>query len=168
MRRVAWLVVPVALIGLLGLAVFASRGPSPTTAFTLTPGDCFNVPSDAQVGDIATVDCRGAHDAEVFVAGSLASPSPSADAAAGTNGPAPYPGDAGIGQWVVANCGMTALTAYLGADAAARSSLAVGYFFPDAAAWAHGERQVTCYLHAVDGSKLSAPLGVAASPSAGP
>jgi hypothetical protein len=161
MQRIVWLIVPVVLLGLLGVAVFATRTPSPTTAFTLRPGDCFDIPTDAQVGDIATLDCAGAHDAEVFVAGALdASPVTSASAsspASASGGLSAYPGDASIAAWVSARCGMPAQLAYLGADATARPDLVVGYFFPTADAWTHGERQVTCYLHTV-GSKLSAPL----------
>ena len=159
MRRIAWLIVPMVLVALLGLAVFAARGPSPTTAFTLKPGDCFDIPADAQVGDLPTIDCAKAHDAEAFVARNVYTPSPT--------GIVPYPGDAGFGQFAGANCGLAAEEAYLGPGAAARTGLVVGYFFPDADAWAHGQLRVACYLHASDGSKLSAPLG-ASGPSAAP
>jgi hypothetical protein len=53
-------------------------------------------------------------------------------------------------------CGPDAINAYAGQTASA--TLAVGYFYPDENAWGRGERQVTCYLHARDGSKLTAPL----------
>ncbi len=149
MRRVAWLIVPIVLVGLLGLAVFAARGPGATTAFTLKVGDCFDIPGDAQVGDIATVDCSAGHDAEAFVTGAL--PDASASAA-----PPAYPGDAAFGEWVGASCGSSAQGGYLGS--VARADLAVGYFYPDADAWTRGERQVTCYLHTADGSKLTGPL----------
>jgi Septum formation len=181
MRRIVWLIVPVLLLGLLAVAMFATRQPSPTTAFTLRPGDCFDIPTDAQVGDIATLDCMSPHDAEVFVANALttsptvsasasasdaASPSASSSTLASAGLPA-YPGGSAIAAWVSASCGMSAQQAYLGADATTRPDLVVGYFFPTADAWTHGERQVTCYLHTV-GSKLSAPLrgaGSSASPS---
>jgi hypothetical protein len=154
MRRGAWLIVPVVLLGLLGVAVFAGRGPQATTAFTLAAGDCFDIPGDAQVGDIATLACDGPHDAEVFVAADMTASSPSGSA----GGETAYPGDAAIAEWVGTNCGYAAEQAYLAGGAIPRVSLAVGYFFPPADAWTSGERQVTCYLHASDGSKLSAPL----------
>ncbi len=173
MRRIVWVVVPVLLLGLLGIAMFATRGPRPTTAFTLQPGDCFDIPTGAQVGDIATIDCTSTHDAEVFIA-DTPSTSPTGSAAASGSGEASasvalsgYPGDAAIASWVSASCGASAAQAYLGADATLPPDLVVGYFFPNADAWAHGERQVTCYLHTV-GSKLSAPLRgstASASPS---
>ena len=163
MRRVAWLIVPVVLLALLAVAVFAARGPRATTAFTLRPGDCFDIPGDAQIGDIATLACDGPHDAEVFVASDYAAPSPPGSAAVA---PA-YPGDAGIGEWVGASCASAAEQTYLGPGASVRPDLVVGYFFPSADAWTHGERQVTCYLH-LPASKLSAPVrsaGGSAPPS---
>ena len=50
MRRLAWIVVPVALVGLLAIVALAARGPDATTAFTLKPGDCFDLPTDAHWG----------------------------------------------------------------------------------------------------------------------
>jgi len=159
MRRVAWVIVPIILVGVLGLVVFVARGPGPTTAFTLKAGDCFDIPGDTQVGDIATLDCSTPHDAEVFMAGALPTPSLSGASA----GPPAYPDDAGIGQWVAANCGGNTQALYLGAHTQTLPNVVVGYFFPDANAWTHGERQVTCYLHTPDGSKLDRPLGGASS-----
>jgi hypothetical protein len=157
MRRVAWLIVPILLIGLLGAVVFAARGPGATTAFTLEPGDCFNIPADAQVSDIATIDCAKPHDAEAFLAQDLLAEAP-------TSGLQQYPGESAISVWVQNNCGATARSAYLGATL--RAGLAVGYFFPDAGAWSRGKQRITCYLHASDGSKLTAPLrGAEASAS---
>ncbi len=169
MGRLAWLVVPVILLGLLGIAMFATRAPMPKTAFTLRPGDCFDIPTGAQVGDIAILDCTSPHDAEVFVAGAPSS-SPAGSAKATGSAPASlalpgYPGDASIAAWVSASCGASAQRAYLGADATVPPGLVVGYFFPNVDAWTHGERQVTCYLHTA-GSKLSAPLRGSASSTA--
>ena len=149
MRRIGWIIVPILLVGLLALVAFAARGPAPSTAFTLRAGDCLDVPGDAQIGDIATLDCAKPHDAEVFAVGDLADEAPS--------GPAQYPGTASIATWAGGHCGPEAINAYIGPGSAA--DLAVGYFFPDQAAWDRGERQVTCYLHARDGSRLTAPLG---------
>jgi hypothetical protein len=161
MRRVAWVIVPVMLVGLLGLAAFAARGPGATTAFTLKVGDCFDIPGDSQVGDIATVDCSAPHDAEAF-----ATETGALSALSASTGPPDYPGDAAFGDWVGANCGDAAQRDYLGAEA--RADLRVGYFYPDANAWARGERQVTCYLHTIDGSKLDGPLrGASATGSPG-
>lgn len=143
-----WVIGPVVLIGLLAFAVLATRGPAPATAFTLKVGNCFDVPGDAQIGDIAVLDCAKPHDAEVFAAGNLVE----ADATA----PIAYPGITGVSAWVDKACGPGAVRAYAGQTASA--NLAVGYFFPDENAWSRGERQVTCYLHTRDGSKLSAPL----------
>jgi hypothetical protein len=160
MRRIAWVIVPIILVGLLGLAVFATRGPGATTAFTLKPGDCFDIPADAQIGDIPTLDCTQPHDAEVFVAKKMLADAPS--------GPVAYPGAAQIAVWVQNSCGLTAEEAYLGAGSTG-SGLVVGYFFPDADAWAHGQQQVTCYLHASDGSKQNAPARAGTTePSASP
>ncbi len=158
MRRIGWLVVPIVLIGLLGLAVFGSRGPGPATAFTLRIGDCFDIPGDAQIGDIATLDCSKPHDAEVFVTGDYADTQPST--------PIAYPGGGAFAQWVANSCGLDARGAYLGSRSVPAPDVVVGYFFPAADAWTRGERQVTCYLHARDGSKLGGPLGGAASPAA--
>jgi hypothetical protein len=163
MRRAAWLIVPVIAIGLLALVVFATREPGPTTAFTLRPGDCFDIPGAAQIGDIAVLDCSTPHDAEVFAAGPVTDLLASASVSAGL--PA-YPGDTWFGTWVASNCGGVAEGRYLGGDP--RTNLTVGYFYPDADAWLHGERQVTCYLHTIDGSQFTGPLaggGSSAAPS---
>jgi hypothetical protein len=157
-RKIVWILGPVALIALLAMAVFAARGPSATTAFTLKSGTCFDVPGDAQVGDIPTIDCTKPHDAEVFAAFNVGG----ADATANP----PYPGESPIGSEVGNRCGPADQRAYAGQTASA--SLAVGYFFPDQNAWDRGERQVTCYLHTRDGSKLSAPLGTGANGAANP
>ena len=161
MQRIAWVIVPIILVGLLGFAVFTTRGPGPTTAFTLKSGDCFDIPADAQIGDIPTLDCAKPHDAEVFVAQKMAADAPS--------GPVGYPGAEQIAVWVGSNCGFSAEEAYLGAGST-KTGLVVGYFFPDADAWAHGEQQITCYLHHSDASKLTtsvrgAGTGASASPS---
>ena len=160
MRRVGWLIVPIVLLALLGVAIFAARAPRPTTAFTLRPGDCFDIPGDAQVADVSVLACDGPHDAEVFVAGDLPTASPGPSALGGPQ----YPGEGAVGQWVGANCGAAAEQAYVGGGPTSRPDVAVGYFFPSADAWTHGERQVTCYLHAA--SKLTAPLREAASSAA--
>jgi hypothetical protein len=157
MRRIAWLIIPVAVVALLGVAIFAARAPGATTAFTLRVGDCFDIPADAQVSDIPTIACDQPHDAEVFVAADVVSPSPT--------GFVPYIGEAAIAQWVAASCGPNTQQAYVGAGSAASRDLVVGYFYPNADAWSQGERQVTCYLHA-EGTKLTAPLGAGASSAA--
>lgn len=151
LRRIAWLVVPIGLVVLLAFAALGARAPGATTAFTLRVGDCFDIPADDRVGDVALLDCGQPHDAQAFTVGSLAAPSPA--------GALDYPGDPAIAAWVGANCGPAAQAAYLGPGGAPSGpDLVVGYFFPSADAWARGERQITCYLHA-DGMKLSAPLG---------
>lgn len=164
MRRAAWLIVPVVVLALLTAAVFASRQPTGPTAFTLRAGDCFDLPTDANVGDMATLACDSPHDAEAFVTGSLADPA--------ATGYVAYPGEGAIATWVGDHCGEVAEAAWAGGAATTRADLVVGYFFPTADAWAHGERQVTCYLHSKL-AKLSAPLragggGTTASPSASP
>lgn len=161
MRRAAWLIVPIVVLALLTAAVFATRPPSGSTAFTLHAGDCFDLPTDANVGDIATMPCDSPHDAEAFVTASLADPA--------ATGYVAYPGEGAIAAWVGDQCGASAEAAWAGWAATRRADLVVGYFFPTADAWTHGERQVTCYLHSKL-AKLSAPLrapgGGAASPSA--
>lgn len=152
MRRLAWLAVPLVLLATLGVAALATRGPAPATAFTLRPGDCFDLPGDARVGDIALRDCDAPHDAEAFAAGDL----PDGAAAGSSAAPGPYPGQDAVAAWVSANCGDAAQATHVGATS--RAGLSVGYFYPDPGAWGRGERRVTCYLHARDGSRLSAPL----------
>ena len=167
MRRIAWVIVPIFLVGLLALAIFTARGPSASTAFTLKAGDCLDIPADAQIGDLPTLDCTKPHDAEVFVAATMPSaPTPGDSSGASAAKPAPYPGADGIAGWVNTNCDGATLQAFLGPGAP--TNLVVGYFFPSADAWDKGERHVTCYLHTPDGSKLTAPLnagGSSASPS---
>lgn len=163
MRRIAWLIIPIVIVALLAVAAFAVRAPHGTTAFTLGAGDCFDIPADAQVGDISTLSCDGPHDAQAFVAITLAS-APTAAEASGDSGsagsrPAPYPGTDGVAQFVAGNCDAATLDAWLGRPATA--DLVVGYFFPSEGAWNLGERRVTCYVHTSDGAKLTGSLAAA-------
>jgi hypothetical protein len=161
-RRIAWVLVPIALLAILGVAVFASREPQAGTAFTLRVGDCFDVPNAAQVGDVPPIACDQPHDAEVFVAAAYPVPSPA------TAIP-PYPGEAAFAGWVADNCAGAAFQAYVGQAYGTRPDLSVAYFFPPADAWTRGERQVTCYLAQVDGTKVSTSLRSAgATPGALP
>lgn len=153
MRKIGWLIIPVAFLGLLAFVILANRPAANSTAFTLQPHQCFDIPGETQIGDVATVSCGRQHDAEVLAIGRLTLDSAAPGA---TVGPQPYPGTTAIGEWVGANCGPGAIAGYTGKTD--NSALAVGYFFPSEDAWSRGERQITCYLHSRDGSPLTQSL----------
>jgi Septum formation len=157
MRRAAWVIGPVLLLGLVGLVLFAARGPQSGNAFTLRVGDCFDVPASDAVGDITAVACTGAHDGEVFLAQDYP----------GAAGPLPYPGADAISTWVDEQCVRGAFEPYVGSAYAARPDLKVAYFFPPADAWARGLRQVTCYVASSNGTRATGPVASGEVPQPG-
>lgn len=157
MRRLGWAALPLVLV-LVGIVLFAARAPRGGTAFTLRVGDCFDVPSGQDVGDVPAVPCDGPHDAEVFVAEDYA-----VDAASAVVG---YPGADAFGTWVADHCIAAGFAPYVGQPYASRPDLKVAYLYPQADAWASGERRVTCYLAPADGSQATASFrSPAPSPS---
>jgi hypothetical protein len=157
MRRAGWVVVPVLLLALLGLVLFAARGPQSGNAFTLRVGDCFDAPASDAIGDITGVSCTSAHDGEVFLAQDYP----------GATGPLPYPGNDAIATWVDAQCVKSAFGAYVGSPYATRPDLKVAYFFPPAEAWARGVRRVTCYVGPSNGTKATGPVASGGAPQPG-
>jgi hypothetical protein len=157
MRRVGWVVVPVLLLALLGLVLFAARGPLSGNAFTLRVGECFDVPASDAVGDTTAVSCASPHDGEVFLAQDYP----------GASGPQPYPGNDAIATWVQDECIRAAFEPYVGSPYAARPDLKVAYFFPPAEAWARGVRRVTCYLAPSNGSRATGPAASGEAPQPG-
>jgi hypothetical protein len=147
MRRLGWLALPIVLV-ILGIVLFAARAPRAATAFTLKVGDCFDIPSGQDVGEVAAIPCNGPHDAEVFVAQDYA-----VDAASSVVG---YPGPDAFGTWVADHCITAGFVPYVGQPYASRPDLKVAYLYPRPDAWASGERRVTCYLAPADGSKAAA------------
>jgi hypothetical protein len=146
MRRLGWVVLPLVLV-LVGIVLFAAREPRGGTAFTLRVGDCFDVPSGQDVGEVAAIPCDSPHDAEVFVAEDYA-----VDAASAVVG---YPGADAFGTWVADHCIAAGFAPYVGQPYTSRPDLKVAYLYPQADAWASGERRVTCYLAPADGSKAT-------------
>ncbi len=143
-RRAGWLAL-LALLVLLGAVLLAVRPQAGATAFTLHVGDCFDVPAADAVGDVTEQPCTAPHDGEVFDTEDYPTPS----------GPAAYPGADAIQAWLNGRCLDTAFPAYVGQPYGSRPDLKVAYLYPQADAWAQGERRVTCYLELADGSRAT-------------
>jgi putative regulator of septum formation len=138
----------VALIGA-GIVLVASlafliwRGAGARTAASLVVGECFDVPTAAnRIEDVRDRACSGPHGGEVFHAYEASVPS------------AAYPTDAGWEAMIYPVCDPVFET-YTGTPVGDR--LDIGYLFlvPTADRWAAGDRRVTCFITALDGTQLT-------------
>lgn len=129
-----------ALLVVVGLA--AAGCGSGTGPDRLAAGDCFDVPAAGdRIGEVARRSCTELHDGEAFHA---------FDA---TGDSAAYPTDPQWEQLVYPVCDPVFET-YTGTFVADRLDIEYRYLVPTADRWAAGDRRVTCFIRAPDGSKL--------------
>lgn len=130
----------------------ATTGPSPSKPSSSKPGssnlteirkgDCFNTKDDlAQYGDedgtqaarsVTIVPCTQPHKGEAYAVFNLD---------AGT-----YPGTEKVTATAEEKCSGTALTSYVGNNPKVSEKLEVYYYYPQAASWLLGDREVTCFV----------------------
>ncbi|MFD7786388.1 DUF4190 domain-containing protein [Streptomyces nojiriensis] len=129
----------------------SATGPSATKPATkpatsglteIRKGDCFNTKDDlAQYGDedgtqaarsVTIVPCAQPHKGEAYAVFNLD---------AGT-----YPGNEKVTKSAEEKCSGTALTSYVGNDPKVSEKLEVYYYYPQAASWLLGDREVTCFV----------------------
>jgi Septum formation len=119
-------------------------------ASDLHAGDCFDNKAATTVKDVQHHPCTEAHTAEVV----LVADHPAAAGAA-------YPTDAGLEAWITSTC-VPAILTYVG-PGADLDVLNYGIFYPKAADWGHGERQMTCYVLRLDLAPMTQSLHAGAS-----
>ncbi|MFG2873670.1 DUF4190 domain-containing protein [Streptomyces sp. NPDC048337] len=105
-------------------------------------GDCFNTGGDlAEYQDedggqasmsVRIVPCEQPHEGEAYAVFNLED--------------GPFPGTEKVTSAAEEKCGGTKLTDYVGPKAKLSEKLEVYYYFPQAATWALGDREVTCFL----------------------
>jgi len=110
--------------------------PDPTTGgsigvFTLAVSDCINPGAPgAAVTDVMTVDCTVAHESEAYASIVMADPV--------------FPGAQAVADQANAGC-TSQFKTFVGIDYSA-SQLSYNFYFPTAASWAQGDREILCLV----------------------
>ncbi|MER6255098.1 DUF4190 domain-containing protein [Streptomyces sp. NPDC001584] len=117
-------------------------GPVSSGVAEIRKGDCFNTSDDlAQYNDkdgsqaarsVRIVPCDQPHKGEAYAVFNLDG---------GT-----YPGEAKVTKAAEEKCSGTDLTSYVGDDPKNSEKLEVYYYYPQAATWILGDREVTCFV----------------------
>ena len=116
----------------------------------LAVGTCFDVPTSADFSTVEKVECTAAHDAEVVFVTEY------------KDGDA-YPIQSAIDDFLATNC-FPAFESYVGEPFMTSEAFDMSYFKPTSDAWKDGERTFTCYVHDINGAKLTKSVkGAAAS-----
>ena len=129
----------VAALAILVLLLAAACG-SKSAAPKLTIGDCFDVPTGADITDITTKPCTGPHGGEVFHL---------FDAQGGGT----YPSDEEWAQLIYQICD-PAFRTYTGTPVEGRTDIDYLFLVPTSDRWAAGDRHVTCFIRSLDGTPL--------------
>lgn len=120
----------------------ATSRPGSSGLTEIRKGDCFNTKDDlAQYGDedgtqaarsVTIVPCAQPHKGEAYAVFNLD---------AGT-----YPGNEKVTKSAEEKCSGDALTSYVGNNPKVSEKLEVYYYYPQAASWLLGDREVTCFV----------------------
>ena len=132
------------LIALLAVSTLTVACGGDTSVFDLGVGDCFDDPTTAtdEVSSVATVDCAGPHDNEIYYSYQTDLPVfPGRDAMLDSAGEECY----------------THFEAFVG-KAYEESELELFPITPTAESWDDGDREVLCALYALDLSKLTGTM----------
>src|SRR4051794_28169495 len=123
------------------LAIAAGGCSSPRGASSLKAGDCFDIPTAAEISTIPTRPCTEPHGGEVFHV---------FDATADS---ASYPTDAAWSELIYPVCD-PAFKAYTGTPVEERTDVDYLYLVPTSDRFAGGDRRVTCFIRSLDGAPL--------------
>jgi hypothetical protein len=146
-RTLAVRIIIVAVIAVGGL-IFRDRLSG--GASDLKAGDCFDDKAGTEIKDVQHHPCTEAHTAEVILVTKH-------NAAKG----AAVPTSAELDAWATTTC-VPAIINYVGAGADF-DSLNYGIFYPRAADWSNGERQMICYVIRLDQGPMTKSLKAGAS-----
>ena len=151
-RRFPFLIV----IGIVAAGGIFFREHLSGAAADLRVGDCIELPTHSgEISEVQHRPCSDPHDAEIFYVFDIAS------VAAG--GPRAFPTDSQLDDIVTRRC-TPAFDSYTGLDFDTALDFDWGTFVPGVAGWSDGDREVTCYILRVDGSKLSGSMRAAFAP----
>lgn len=127
----------IALAGCGALDGLLDTTPPDSDVFTIAVGDCLDDGDvAAEVTTVPRVDCAAPHDSEVFASTEI-------------DGEA-FPGDAELEAQLTAFCQGAAFLEFVGA-AYLDSGLSTGGYYPTAASWASGDRELLCTIWDEDG-----------------
>ena len=148
-RLLPRLIIPVIIVVVL-VGGFLLRDRLSSAAAELKPGDCFDDPITAgqgggEIKDVQHHPCSEAHHFEVIQTFKFPS-----------GGDAPFPGQGGFETFIVEKC-KAAFTSYVGIPED-QSSMGFLAYSPVESGWKQGDREITCFLGAVDGSKLTGSM----------
>jgi hypothetical protein len=159
-KRGQWLrlgvIIVIAVVVVGGFVLFRDR--LSTSAGDLNVGDCMDDPAETTgITEVQRQPCNEPHDGEVFAVFSHT-------AAPG----APYPPASEFGDLIDDEC-VPAMEAYTARsyDEVLAAGLDISALYPAASSWSDGNREVTCYLLKLDGSKMTGSVragGAAPSP----
>ncbi|MGZ9932644.1 DUF4190 domain-containing protein [Streptomyces sp. NC-S4] len=117
-------------------------GPASSGVTEIRKGDCFNTKDDlTEYGDedgtqaarsVTIVPCTQPHKGEAYAVFDL-------DSGA-------YPGNDKVIKSAEEKCSGTALSSYVGDNPKLSEKLEVYYYYPQAATWVLGDREVTCFM----------------------
>ena len=139
--RIVQIGIVVILVGA-GVIGFVFRDKLSGSVESLQVGDCFEVPAGETVEEVQHRPCTEPHDGEVFVVRDY-------------TGSDTYPTVAQFDTWAGDECVGADFIAFTGDTYDPRQDVGVGYLYPLEDGWARGDREMTCYLSPVDGSKVS-------------
>ncbi|MEA2537062.1 MAG: hypothetical protein QOF11_1296 [Chloroflexota bacterium] len=143
------LIIPAIIVVVLVVG-FLFRDRISGNAADLKPGDCFDDPitagaSAAEIKDVQHHPCSEPHLYEVIE--TMVFP---------TSGDATFPGQTGFDAFLVEKCS-AAFAGYVGI-AEDQSSLTYLAYTPVESGWNRGDREITCFLGTVDGTKLTGSM----------
>jgi hypothetical protein len=129
------------LIVVFAVAIGGCTGGGQDAPSNLKVGDCFDVPTSQEIAALPTKPCTQPHGGEVFHTFDT------------TGESAAYPSDEAWGQLIFPVCDPVFNT-YTGTPVEERTDIDYLYIVPTGDRWAHGDRRITCFIHALDGAPL--------------
>jgi hypothetical protein len=144
-------IIGIGLVAVISIGVLVFRDFLPSNAGELKMGDCFDVPTGDEVGDVQHHPCTDPHDGEVIFVGDF-------------TGAAAYPTQDAFDAWVKTECIDKAFPAYVGASFDVREDIDLGYFYPKSEQWSK-DKQMICYITPIPAGKVSVSFAKAAAPS---
>jgi hypothetical protein len=136
MRRIGRGAVLAGVVFVISLGACATTQSGPD----LKIGDCFDVPTTADITTIPTKACTEPHGAEVFHEFDV-------------KGGGAYPTDEAWGQLIYPICDPVFKT-YTGTPVEDRTDIDYLFLVPTSDRWAGGDRRVTCFIRSLDGAPL--------------
>jgi Septum formation len=117
-----------------------------TDVFTIAVGDCLNDGSvEGEVSTVKTIDCAQPHDSEAYASVLMAD--------------GEFPGDQAVQDQATADC-TTQFSTFVGL-AYQESIYNFSYYYPTAASWAQGDREILCLIIDEAGKTTGSLAGIA-------